>query len=127
MCSFFVLEKRNLQPGLREGDFLQFVEVFGLLLRAFMQNRIGEREEATSRPDFTGMSSCCKPTAGIHLFWDGLAKLVDIDTRQVELADLFFESHSPEQVVNAHRDGLLGVEIHRNLCGRLRQESNACC
>ena len=55
--AFFVLHHRYLQARLGERDLLQFVEVFRLLARAFLQNVIGQGEESAARADFLRVGS----------------------------------------------------------------------
>ena len=56
MRAFFILKQGNLEPRLRRGNLLQCIEVFNLLLDAFVQDRVSQCEKTTARPDFIGMT-----------------------------------------------------------------------
>ncbi|MGH9436006.1 MAG: hypothetical protein ACRD06_08410, partial [Terriglobia bacterium] len=76
MRAFFVFKKRDLQPRFGQGDFLKLIEVFGLLQRAFVENRIRQGKKAAAGADFLGIRSRSKSFAGRHLSRNVSSKLV---------------------------------------------------
>src|SRR5262249_62055093 len=57
MRAFFILDEGDLEPGLCSGDFLECIEIFNLLLEAFVQDGVSQGEETATRPDFVGIRS----------------------------------------------------------------------
>ncbi len=114
--TFLVLQQGDLQTGLGKSNFLQIVEVVRLLQGAFMQDGVGQGEEATARSDLVGIGSRGKAFAGFQFGGDILPQLVHVDTGQVQLADLLLERHPGEKIVDAPFDWLIGLKISGD-CG----------
>ena len=81
MRPFLVLHDRYFQARLRECNPLQLVEILRLLARAFVQNLIGEREEAAGRTDFGGVGSGREFPTRLQLRGDVFAQFIHIHTR----------------------------------------------
>jgi len=78
MRPFLVLHDRYFQARLRECNPLQLVEILRLLARAFVQNLIGEREEAAGRTDFGGVGPGREFPARLQLRGDVFAQFIHI-------------------------------------------------
>ncbi len=104
MRAFFVFHDRYFQACLGESDFLQFVEVFRLLARAFMENLIGEGKETAGRTDFLGIRSGREFLARLHLRGNVFSQLININTGQIELPDFFLERHPAHEVIDSLLD-----------------------
>ena len=94
-----------------KSDFLQRVEIFDLLLPALVQDCVRESEKAAARPDFIGVRSSRESFARFHFLWNGLAQLIDVHARQIELTDFLLQGHSVHQILHAELDGLLGIQV----------------
>ena len=112
MRAFFIFEERNLQVCLRDRDFLKFVEVCGLLLNAFVQNRVREGEEAGAGANFLVYVPAANFLEAAIFSGMLLPSCSTYTQGQIQLADLFLQSHPTHQVVYATLDWLVRVQIN---------------
>ena len=113
MSSLLVFKQRNPKPRLRQGDLLKLVEIADIRAKVLLLKRIGERKEAGPRADLVRIGSCGELSTARHLFLRGFPQLIHIGARQIELADLLFQSHPLHQIAHACFNGLGRIQIDR--------------
>ena len=96
-----------------------------MLLNAFVQDGVGQSEEATAGANLVRIGSSRKFFARVHLFRDGLSEFINIDAGKIELSDLLLERHPAQQVFHSAVDGLALIQIKRLLTARLTKHRKA--
>ena len=109
--AFFRLQQRNAQARPVPGEPLEPVQKLGLLSRAFVENRVGQGEEAAPRPELLEQGSGRELLHRLGLLRDGFAQPRLVDAGHVHLPDLFLERHAAQQVIDSLLDRLAGVAI----------------
>ena len=83
------------------GDPLQAVEELGLLPGAFVQDLVGEGEEAAAGAEARDQRARGELLHPRGFFRDGLAQARFVDAGHVDLPYLLLERHAPQQVLDA--------------------------
>ena len=109
--AFFRLQERNAQARPLPGQPLEPVQKLGLLAGAFVENRVGQGEEAAPRPELLQQGPGRELLHRLGLLRDRIAQARLIDAGHVHLPDLLLERHAAQQVIDSLVDRLAGVAI----------------
>jgi len=109
--AFFRLQERNPQARPFLDQPLEPVQKLGLLAGAFVEDGVGQGEEATPRPELLEQGADRELLHRLGLLSDGIAQRRLIDAGYVHLSDLLLERHAAQQVIDSLGDRLAGVAI----------------
>src|SRR5271157_1010116 len=109
--AFFRLQERNPQARPFLDQPLEPVQKLGLLAGAFVEDGVGQGEEAAPQPELLEQGAGRELLHRLGLLSDGIAQRRLIDAGHVHLSDLLLERHAAQQVIDSLLDQLAGVAI----------------